>query len=227
MELYTYIPDSEEASYSATNTRNSRIAESLAKGTWGASQESLMIAEQIPMDEKPPEFSHPDTVPEVPPPESPPPALAPTVVEPLLPIVARLKQKVRLLCKIDGRPEPEIFWYHGKKVLQESENIGMEKIADGRQSLTLRELRPGDEGIYSCRGFNTFGSTLTQMVLIIEDLDRKETGMVESVGLLAEKVFESAMSGAEEMFVKQIHESLIIEETTTGKFQIFFNFRFI
>ena len=62
-------------------------------------------------------------------------------------------QTATLLCTADGNPSPKVTW----SKLNSSLPVGRH-IVESSGALTVKDVRPGDEGDYSCRAENLLGS---------------------------------------------------------------------
>lgn len=66
---------------------------------------------------------------------------------------------VVLHCDVDSNPAPMIIWYFGDKELT-SETAS-------NSSLSLENLTPEQEGVYTCFGDNGYGNMNTSMYLAV------------------------------------------------------------
>jgi len=80
--------------------------------------------------------------------------------------VVRLGEEARLLCPIEGKPQPIIDWHKGDERVdyQWTRYRGTNK-----RSLRIREVELGDAGRYTCKGTNGFGKEQIQIDLIVID----------------------------------------------------------
>lgn len=70
-------------------------------------------------------------------------------------VIARpVGSSVRLKCAANGYPQPDITWLKDNKPLMPQD---MEDTKKKRWTLTLKSLRPGDSGKYTCRVFSRAG----------------------------------------------------------------------
>ena len=67
-------------------------------------------------------------------------------------------ENFQLTCEALGKPEPEIMWYKdGVKMSNNGYNIGSSG-SSGKAMLTIKNLRPSNAGLYTCRAENIKGS---------------------------------------------------------------------
>ena len=74
-------------------------------------------------------------------------------------------ENFHLTCEALGKPEPEIMWYkNGNKMSNTGLNIGSSG-SSGKAMLTIKNLRPSNAGMYTCRAENTEGSVTKNFTL--------------------------------------------------------------
>eukprot|EP00061_Rhincodon_typus_P005595 g25296.t1 len=70
-------------------------------------------------------------------------------------VIARpVGSSVRLKCAASGYPQPDITW------LKDNKPLILQDMGDAKKkkwTLTLKSLRPGDSGKYTCRVFSRAG----------------------------------------------------------------------
>ena len=71
-------------------------------------------------------------------------------------------QTATLLCTADGNPSPKVTW----SKLNSSLPVGRH-IVESSGGLTVKDVRPGDEGDYSCRAENLLGNVNATAKLIV------------------------------------------------------------
>ncbi|EJD75389.1 immunoglobulin I-set domain-containing protein, variant, partial [Loa loa] len=99
----------------------------------------------------------------------------PRVVSPLQPSVLRVGESLKLRCRVDGLPLPEVFWTKdGIRIddgMAEKELITVQ-YPDGRYELINPQCAPEDAGLYQLIARNIHGSVNTSAYIHIE---RQET----------------------------------------------------
>ncbi|XP_062389915.1 neural cell adhesion molecule 2 isoform X1 [Sardina pilchardus] len=71
-------------------------------------------------------------------------------------------ESVTLTCRAYGSPEPDVTWYRNGKELHESEQYA---IRARGTSLTIRNIRQGDGGPYTCKASNKAGEVDRELFL--------------------------------------------------------------
>lgn len=74
--------------------------------------------------------------------------------------------RLHLTCAVAGDPDPQITWSKNGKSISSSEIIDL-KYKAGTASLTINEVFPEDEGVYTCTATNSIGATDTACRLSI------------------------------------------------------------
>uniref|UniRef100_A0A915KCF1 Ig-like domain-containing protein n=1 Tax=Romanomermis culicivorax TaxID=13658 RepID=A0A915KCF1_ROMCU len=83
---------------------------------------------------------------------------------------ADVSETLRLECKLNGSPRPQVQWYKDGRVVRADENFVLESKEDGTQSLTLRKASKADVGEYVCEATNILGKAETHTsVVVIEN----------------------------------------------------------
>lgn len=76
-------------------------------------------------------------------------------------------ETLTLSCSVTGDPEPQILWAKNGNAISSSEIMDL-KYKNGVATLTINEVFPEDEGVYSCTATNSIGSTETKSKLTIK-----------------------------------------------------------
>lgn len=79
-------------------------------------------------------------------------------------------ERLTLECTVKGDPDPQIQWSKNGKSISSSEIMNL-KYKNGVATLTINEVYPEDEGLYSCTATNSVGSTETKCNLKIKTLE--------------------------------------------------------
>ncbi|XP_033999706.1 myosin light chain kinase, smooth muscle [Trematomus bernacchii] len=74
----------------------------------------------------------------------------------------------RLSCHLTGYPDPEVVWLCGKEHVEESPSKQIEYDEDGRCTLVLDKVGPGESGVYTCRATNDQGEAFCSAKLIVK-----------------------------------------------------------
>ncbi|XP_063078023.1 myosin light chain kinase, smooth muscle-like [Engraulis encrasicolus] len=75
---------------------------------------------------------------------------------------------VRLICNIQGYPDPEVVWLQDEEPVAETERVQIEYEEDGTCTLIVADAEPEDSGIYKCRASNKLGAALCSARLTVE-----------------------------------------------------------
>ncbi|KAL2078473.1 hypothetical protein ACEWY4_026158 [Coilia grayii] len=75
---------------------------------------------------------------------------------------------VRLVCNIQGYPDPEVVWLQNEDPVEETERVQIEYEEDGTCTLIMSNVKPQDSGIYKCRATNSLGAALCSARLTVE-----------------------------------------------------------
>lgn len=76
-------------------------------------------------------------------------------------------ETLTLTCSVSGDPEPQITWSKNGKQISSSEIMDL-KYKHGVATLTINEVFPEDEGVYTCTATNSIGETDTKCKLLIK-----------------------------------------------------------
>ena len=72
-------------------------------------------------------------------------------------------QTAMLKCTAHGNPPPQVTW----SKLNSSLSVGRH-VVESSGALIVKDVRPGDDGVYSCRAKNLLGSVNTTVKLIVQ-----------------------------------------------------------
>ncbi|KAM9835864.1 neural cell adhesion molecule 2 [Aulostomus maculatus] len=67
-------------------------------------------------------------------------------------------ESVTFTCITSGSPDPAVTWHRKGQQLESSEQYVFNRLEGGRSMLTIRNIRQGDGGTYSCKASNKAGS---------------------------------------------------------------------
>lgn len=91
----------------------------------------------------------------------------PEFTEPLTDLQVVDGETLSLQCTVNGDPEPQITWSKNGKAISSSEIMNL-KYKNGVATLTINEVYPEDEGLYTCTATNSIGATETKCNLTIK-----------------------------------------------------------
>ncbi|XP_051243409.1 myosin light chain kinase, smooth muscle isoform X2 [Dicentrarchus labrax] len=75
----------------------------------------------------------------------------------------------RLSCHLTGYPDPEVVWLCAEEPVVESPTVQIEYEEDGRCTLVLAKVGPGDTNVYTCRATNDHGETSCSAKLTVPE----------------------------------------------------------
>jgi len=75
---------------------------------------------------------------------------------------------VRLICNIQGYPDPEVVWLQNEDPVEETKRVQIEYEEDGTCTLIKADAEPEDSGIYQCRATNKLGAAMCSARLTVE-----------------------------------------------------------
>ncbi|XP_029942351.1 neural cell adhesion molecule 2 [Salarias fasciatus] len=78
---------------------------------------------------------------------------------------ADYQESVTFTCMTSGSPEPRVTWHRKGQQLEPSEQHVLTRLDGGRSSLTIRNIRQGDGGSYTCRAANKAGAQERELFL--------------------------------------------------------------
>lgn len=84
-------------------------------------------------------------------------------------------EMLTLKCTVSGDPEPQVAWFKNNEPLSSSEIIDL-RYKQGLASLTINEVFPEDEGLYTCKANNSLGTTETTCRLRILPMEAASKG---------------------------------------------------
>ncbi len=67
-----------------------------------------------------------------------------------------------------GKPTPRTMWYHNNQPVKESREIIIYQDANGVCKLSINEVFPEDEGLYTCVASNAIGEAVCATSLVVE-----------------------------------------------------------
>ncbi|XP_067298387.1 neural cell adhesion molecule 2 isoform X1 [Pseudorasbora parva] len=78
---------------------------------------------------------------------------------------ADYQESVTFTCISSGSPDPQVTWYWKGHAIERSEQYVLNTMDGGKSTLTVKNIRQGDGGPYSCRASNKAGSSESQLLL--------------------------------------------------------------
>ncbi|XP_059409447.1 neural cell adhesion molecule 2-like isoform X1 [Carassius carassius] len=78
---------------------------------------------------------------------------------------ADYQESVTFTCITSGSPDPQVTWYWKGHVIERSEQYVLNTLDGGKSTLTIKNIRQGDGGSYTCRASNKAGSSENQLFL--------------------------------------------------------------
>ncbi|KAG7239321.1 hypothetical protein INR49_029286, partial [Caranx melampygus] len=78
---------------------------------------------------------------------------------------ADYQESVTFTCITSGSPDPMVTWHRKGQQLEPSEQYAFNRLEGGRSMLTIRDIRQGDGGTYSCKATNKAGSQERELFL--------------------------------------------------------------
>ena len=88
---------------------------------------------------------------------------APSLLQRPVGMTVNESQTAMLQCTADGNPRPKVTWYK----LHSSLPVGRHVI-ESSGALIIKDVKPGDEGVYSCRAENLLGQVNSSMKLTVQ-----------------------------------------------------------
>ncbi|XP_060888504.1 neural cell adhesion molecule 2-like isoform X2 [Labrus mixtus] len=88
-----------------------------------------------------------------------------SVFQPSFNATADYQESVTFTCITSGFPDPLVTWHRKGQQLETSEQYFFTKLDGGRSMLTIRNIRQGDGGSYTCRATNKAGSQERELFL--------------------------------------------------------------
>ncbi|XP_037720926.1 twitchin isoform X30 [Drosophila subpulchrella] len=121
----------------------------------------------------------------------------PEFTKPLHDLTIRDGEQLILTCHVKGDPEPQITWSKNGKSISSSDIMDL-KYKNGIATLTINEVFPEDEGVFTCTATNSISAVETKCKLTIKPLDKSSTKRKVISGDKAPKI----VSHLESRFVK-------------------------
>ncbi|XP_027147423.1 neural cell adhesion molecule 2 isoform X3 [Larimichthys crocea] len=78
---------------------------------------------------------------------------------------ADYQESVTFTCITSGSPDPVVTWHRKMQQLEPSEQYILNRLEGGRSMLTIRNIRQGDGGTYTCKATNKAGSQERELFL--------------------------------------------------------------
>ncbi|XP_076839237.1 neural cell adhesion molecule 2 isoform X1 [Brachyhypopomus gauderio] len=78
---------------------------------------------------------------------------------------ADYQESVTFTCVTSGSPDPELTWHRKGRQIERSEQYVLNTLEGGKSTLTVRNIRQGDGGPYTCRATNKAGSKESELLL--------------------------------------------------------------
>ncbi|KAI4797455.1 hypothetical protein KUCAC02_025064, partial [Chaenocephalus aceratus] len=88
-----------------------------------------------------------------------------SVFQPAFNATADYQESVTFTCMTSGSPDPLVTWHRKGQQLEPSEQYIIARLDGGRSMLTIRNIRQGDGGTYTCRATNKAGSQEREIFL--------------------------------------------------------------
>ena len=74
-----------------------------------------------------------------------------------------------LTCEVSGDPEPSVIWTKDGDT-----NITRAQFKNNNRILVIKDILPGDKGVYECKASNVFGESRTATIIVVAGkLERK------------------------------------------------------
>ncbi|KAI4885644.1 hypothetical protein NFI96_007300 [Prochilodus magdalenae] len=78
---------------------------------------------------------------------------------------ADYQESVTFTCITSGSPDPEVTWHRKGRQIERSEQYVLGTLEGGKSTLTIRNIKQGDGGPYTCRSSNKAGSKESEILL--------------------------------------------------------------
>ncbi|XP_049426266.1 neural cell adhesion molecule 2-like isoform X2 [Epinephelus fuscoguttatus] len=88
-----------------------------------------------------------------------------SVFQPSFNATADYQESVTFTCITSGSPDPVVTWHRKGQLLEPSEQYIFNRLEGGRSMLTIRNIRQGDGGTYTCKASNKAGSQEREIFL--------------------------------------------------------------
>lgn len=126
---------------------------------------------------------------------------APTLLTELKPKEITEGETVKLVCKVKGKPEPEIEWFKDDEPVETDQRI---KVDYGEQesTLTIKDAVLDDEADYKCVVTNDLGSVSTTAEVLVNKKEEEEP--VKPAPKVKEELVKEVIEPNEEQPVKSV-----------------------
>ena len=88
---------------------------------------------------------------------------APSLLQRPVGVTVNESQTAKLKCTPDGNPSPKVTW----SKLNSSLPVGRH-VVESSGALIMKDVRPGDEGVYRCRAENLLGQVNASAKLTVQ-----------------------------------------------------------
>ncbi|XP_066516169.1 neural cell adhesion molecule 2-like isoform X2 [Hoplias malabaricus] len=78
---------------------------------------------------------------------------------------ADYQESVTFTCITSGSPDPEVTWHRKGRQIERSEQYVLNTLEGGKSTLTIKNIKQGDGGPYTCRASNKAGSLEREILL--------------------------------------------------------------
>ncbi|KAL6481414.1 hypothetical protein MHYP_G00094940, partial [Metynnis hypsauchen] len=78
---------------------------------------------------------------------------------------ADYQESVTFTCITSGSPDPEVTWLRKGREIERSEQFVLNTLEGGKSTLTIKNIKQGDGGPYTCRASNKAGSKESEILL--------------------------------------------------------------
>ena len=87
----------------------------------------------------------------------------PSLLQPPVETIVNETQTAILKCMADGNPTPKISWFKQNSLLPVGRHV-----VEPSGALIVRDVKPGDDGVYSCKAENLLGSVNASVRLTVQ-----------------------------------------------------------
>ncbi|XP_067052599.1 uncharacterized protein [Acropora muricata] len=87
----------------------------------------------------------------------------PSLLQPPVETIVNETQTAILKCTVDGNPTPKISWFKQNSLLPVGRHV-----VEPSGALIVRDVKPGDDGVYSCKAENLLGSVNASAKLTVQ-----------------------------------------------------------
>ncbi|VDM40900.1 unnamed protein product, partial [Toxocara canis] len=123
-----------------------------------------------------------------------------------------------LMCKVHSEAPVEISWYRNDVQLQQTDKYTMHSLANGTQTLTIKNVTKQDEGMYTCRAESRYGSAETSSQ--VKTTKEEKRTSVEEV-LIEEHNDEQIRMPLKAEFKKRVYTDVKRLKTNRLLFQVY------